>query len=228
MPERLTAVLEAVYGAYALDWLVRDEERDMSNEALYLARLLAGLVPEDPESAGLAALICIANARHLARSRDGVFVPLHEQDTSQWDKVLLREGSDWLRKAAIRKSIGRFQLEAAIQQAHVSRLQDHVANWSHVLLLSEALCRFYPTAGAHVNRIAALAEVKGADLALRDLEAFAQTLDTPFQPLEATRAHLLAKLNRRTEANAAYDRAISLSTEPTVRHWLAGQKLKLN
>jgi RNA polymerase sigma-70 factor, ECF subfamily len=228
MPERITAVLEAVYGAYAMDWLVRDEARDMSNEALYLARLLAGLVPEDAEGAGLAALICIANARHPARLRNGAFVPLHEQDTERWDKALLREGSDWLRKASKRKSMGRFQLEAAIQQAHVSRVQDQVANWSHVLVLSEALCRLYPTAGAHINRIAALAEVKGAKLALDDLEAFAETLNTPFQPLEATRAHLLATLNRPADANAAYDRAISLSTEPAVRRWLAEQKLKLN
>jgi RNA polymerase sigma-70 factor, ECF subfamily len=227
MPARLTAVLEAVYGAYALDWLVRDEERDMSNEALYLARLLAELVPENPESAGLAALICIANARHAARLRNGAFVPLHEQDTGQWNKTLLREGSDWLRKASSRNTLGRFQLEAAIQQAHVSRVQDHVANWSHVLLLSEALCRLYPTAGAHVNRIAALAEVKGASLALRDLEAFAETLDAPFQPLEATRAHLLKELNRNAEAALAYERAISISTEPALRKWLTEKRLQL-
>jgi predicted RNA polymerase sigma factor len=136
----------------------------------------------------------------------------------------LKEGSDWLRKASTFKSLGRFQIEAAIQQAHVSRVQDNVANWSHILMLSEALCMMFPTAGAHVNRIAALAEVKGADVALSELDRFSETLDTAFQPLEATRAHLLRQLNRRPEAVKAYDKAISITTEPALRKWLQIQK----
>jgi RNA polymerase sigma-70 factor, ECF subfamily len=223
MPERLSAVLEAIYGAFALDWLVQDGERDMANEALYLARLLAQLLPNEPEILGLAALFCIANARSTSRLRDGILVPLQDQDHSTWDRLLLKEGSDWLRKASTFKSIGRFQLEAAIQQAHVSRLQDKIANWTHILMLSEALCLMFPTAGAHANRIAALAEVKGADVALTELERFAETLETAFQPIEATRAYLLKQLKREVEAMKAYEKAISLSTEPAVRRWLSKQ-----
>jgi RNA polymerase sigma-70 factor, ECF subfamily len=90
MPERLAAVLEAIYGAYALDWLVQDGERDMSNEALYLARLLAQLLPNEPEIFGLAALIAIANARMHTRLRNGALIPLHEQDHAQWNSMLLK------------------------------------------------------------------------------------------------------------------------------------------
>jgi RNA polymerase sigma-70 factor, ECF subfamily len=220
MAERLDAVLEAVYGTYALMWLVQDDDRDMAREALFLARLLAQLVPQEPEAAGLAALMCVTQARHASRLEDGNLVSLPEQDHQSWDKALLKEGSDWMRQAAALKRLGRFQLEAAIQQAHVSRLQDKIANWSHILMLSEALCVMFPTAGAHVNRIAALAEVKGPALALAELEAFERTLEFTFQPLEATRAHLLSTAGRDTEAVKAYERAISLATEPAVRRWL--------
>jgi predicted RNA polymerase sigma factor len=220
VPERLPAVLEAVYGAYALDWLLQDDERDMVGEALYLSRLLAELLPNEPETAGLAALFCLTHARTSSRLKDGALVPMHEQDHTMWNTALLKEGSDWLRKAASFKTIGRFQLEAAIQQAHVSRVQDNVANWSHIMMLSEALCLLYPTAGAHTNRIAALAEVKGPALALEELERFANTLDSAFQPVEATRAHLLAQLNRNKDAIAAYRKAISLTTDLASRVWL--------
>jgi RNA polymerase sigma-70 factor, ECF subfamily len=227
MQERLAAVLEAIYGAYALEWLSQDGERDMANEALYLARLLAQLLPQEPEIFGLAALISIANARVQTRLRDGVLVPLHEQDHAQWNRPLLKEGSDWLRRAAAFKRLGRFQLEAAIEQAHVSRVQDRVANWPHILMLSEALCLLYPTAGAHANRIAALAEVKGPETALAELDRFAATLESPFQPLEAARAALLVKLSRHDEAHEAYAKAISLAPDPATRAWLVRQQLDL-
>jgi RNA polymerase sigma-70 factor, ECF subfamily len=220
-------VLEAIYGAYALDWLVQDGERDMSNEALYLARLLAQLLPNEPEIFGLAALIAIANARMHTRLRNGALIPLHEQDHAQWNSMLLKEGSDWLRRAAAFKQLGRFQLEAAIQQAHVSRVQDRTANWPQILMLSEALCLLYPTAGAHANRIAALSEVKGPQIALSELEKFAPTLEAPFQPLEATRASLLMKLERFDDARTAYAKAISLAPDPATRAWLTQQSVAL-
>jgi RNA polymerase sigma-70 factor, ECF subfamily len=224
MPQRLDAVLEAIYGAYAMAWLTEDDGRDMGNEAVFMAELLAELLPDEPEAAGLAALMCITQARQATRVQQGALVPLPHQDHTQWDRALLRNGSNWLRQAASHKRMGRYQLEAAIQQSHVSRLQDNIANWSHILVLSEALCVLYPTTGAHVNRIAAVAEVKGAALALQELERFAETLQTPFQPLEATRAHLLVQLGRTSEAVMAYDRAISLATEPVVRRWLTSRR----
>jgi RNA polymerase sigma-70 factor, ECF subfamily len=218
--DRLAAVLEAIYGAYALDWLVDDAARDMAQEALYLARLVAALMPEEPEALGLTALLCITHARHRTRLIGGEFVALHAQDHRRWDRPLLVEGDSLLRRASRLGRIGRFQLEAAIQQAHVSRLQDGIANWAQILMLSEGLCLLFPTVGAQANRIAALAEVKGPELALRELETFAATLDSPFQPLEATRAHLLAKLGRKSEARTAYNKALSITAEPALRAWL--------
>jgi RNA polymerase sigma-70 factor, ECF subfamily len=220
MSERLSAILEAVYGAYALDWLMDAAPRDMANEALYLARLLCELLPSEPEVFGLAALVAISHSRHAVRLADGKLVPLHQQDHTKWDAALLREGDIYLHKAKAFKKLGRFQLEAAIQQAHIARLQDGTADWAKILMLSEGLCLLYPTAGAHANRIAALAEVRGVATALVELERYASKLESPFQPLEATRAHLLSQLDRRDEALAAYDKAISLTTEPALRNWL--------
>jgi RNA polymerase sigma-70 factor, ECF subfamily len=220
MADRLAAVLEAIYGAYALDWLVDDAARDMAGEALFLARLVASLMPAEPEALGLTALLCITHARHRTRLIGGEFVALHAQEHQRWDRALLIEGDSLLRRASRLGNLGRFQLEAAIQQAHVSRIQDDIADWRQILMLSEGLCALFPTAGAHVNRIAALAEVKGAPLALDALEAFAETLDAPFQPLEATRAHLLTKLGRVDEAITAYKKALSLTIEPALRTWL--------
>jgi RNA polymerase sigma-70 factor, ECF subfamily len=227
LKERLSGVLEAIYGAYALTWLSDGTSADMGDEALFLVRLLAGLLPDEAEVAGLAALLCLAQARSRARLVNGEMVSLNEQDHSTWDKPLLKEGDGWLRKAAVHKNLGRFQLEAAIHQAHVSRLQDQIANWRHVLMLSEGLCLVHPTAGAHVNRIAALAEVKGPAMALAELEGFALTLDMPFQALEATRAHLLAVLGQGQAARNAYDRAISLTVETPIRNWLEVKRAAL-
>jgi RNA polymerase sigma-70 factor, ECF subfamily len=220
MPERLEAVLEAIYGAYAMDWLIQSSAHDMKSEALYLARLLCELIPGEPETFGLASLLCLTEARQSTRLRNDVLVPLHEQDHAAWSKVLLREASERLRRASSFQRLGRFQLEAAIQQAHVARLQDNQQNWPQILFLSEALCLLFPTAGAHANRIAALAEVKGPLAAMAELETYAATLDTAFQPLEATRAHLLMLLNRKADAQVAYAKAISLTTEPALGKWL--------
>jgi RNA polymerase sigma-70 factor, ECF subfamily len=228
MPERLTAVLEAIYGAYALEWLGDVDGIDAAGEALYLARLLASLMPDDPEASGLAAFLCISNARRGTRIVGGHLVPLHEQDHSTWSPDLLKEGDAWLRRASAAQRLGRFQLEAAIQQAHVSHLQDQIANWAHILMLSEGLCLLCPTAGAHVNRIAALAEVRGPRVALDELEKLSAALEQPFQPLEATRANLLQRLGLRHEAVQAYERAISLSTEAPVRSWLQAQQAALS
>jgi predicted RNA polymerase sigma factor len=213
LSKRKDAVLEAIYGAYALDWMNDDSARSLSGEALYLAQLMASLLP-DPEALGLAALLGFADARKRARVVDGVFVPIHLQDRSLWDRELMRQAAAALAQAAAIGRLGRFQLEAAIQQAH--------GNWPVMLQLLHGLCALWPTTGAFVSRAAAVGEVHGADAGLAALDAIVDDIRA-FQPAHATRAHLLQKAGRTAEAAAAYAQALSLTTSTPVRRFLSAQ-----
>jgi RNA polymerase sigma-70 factor, ECF subfamily len=224
MPERIDAVLEAVYGAYALSWQSSSDGRDMTGEAQFLSQLLAQLLPQEPEILGLDAILCFIQSRKPVRGAVARYIPLHEQDASLWDAALVARGEANLLAASRLKKIGRYQLEAAIQHAHVRRVRDRVPAWPAVLALAEGLCRMFPTAGAHAERIAALAEVKGPRLALNELESFQASLETAFQPIEALRADLLARLGESGEARKAYDKAISITVEPQLRAWLAERR----
>ena len=124
MPERLTPVLEAIYGAYAIDFSLvagTAERESLSAEAHFLATTLAELLPNEPEALGLAALISLSLARRDARGSSDDFVPLDEQDASRWDSELIALGERYLRRASTLDSIGRFQIEAAIQSVHCAR-----------------------------------------------------------------------------------------------------------
>ncbi len=219
MPTRLAVVLEAIYGAYAMDWLHDADARDMSAEALYLAKLLAELLPNEAEVLGAAALIGFAHARRNARVKDGMLVPLPEQDLKLWDMKLISESDDYLGRAFQLRKLGRFQLEAAIQQAHVAGVLKGTLDWKAILLLTEGLCKLWPTQGAEVSRAVAVAEVLGPEKGFEVLNTVGIS-DVKFQPLEATRAHFLSKLGRIKEAEIAYETAISLTLEPATRKWL--------
>lgn len=226
MPERLAGVLEAIYGAYALDWLHEPDSRDLSTEALFLAKLLAELLPREAEVLGLAALISFAHGRRNARLTNGVYTPLLEQNVQHWDHALIKAGDELLRQASNLKVLGRFQLEAAIQQVHMKGVMAGQVDWKAVLYLTEGLCRMWPTTGAEVSRAAAIAEVMGAEQGLGELMKISTA--QLFQPLEATRAHLLSRLGRIEEAQVAYDTAMSLTIEPTTRKWLQARRNNCN
>jgi RNA polymerase sigma-70 factor, ECF subfamily len=223
MPERLSAVLESIYGAYSMAWLRDEGARDMTGEALYLSQVIASLLPQEPEVLGLASLLAFIQARQKARASTEAYIPLQQQNPLEWDSVLIASAEKLLVQAARLQNLGRYQLEAAIQHAHMLRIRDGSTDWRAILALSEGLCRLFPTAGSHAERIAALAEVAGPNVALEDLERFQNMLGTPFQPLEALRAHLFSQLQRGAEAKSAYAKAISLTVEPTVRNWLQRQ-----
>ncbi len=214
MPSRLPAVLEAIYGAYAIDWqgvsgaTVRES---MSAEALYLATTLATLLGDEPEAFGLVALLALSLSRASARE-DGT--PLDEQDPRLWDTDLIAQGEAALRRAHSLGRIGRFQLEAAIQSAHCARRDGEPTDYAALRKLYEALIEVAPTLGARVSLAAAIGELDGAEAGLLELDR----IDAPrFQPLWATRAHLLSQLGRRTDARAAYAKAISLTTDEITR-----------
>jgi predicted RNA polymerase sigma factor len=219
MPARLPSVLEAVYGAYAIDWQLVSAptvRESLSAEALYLATTLARLLGDEPEAFGLAALIAFSLARVDARvAADGCLVPLADQNRALWRPELVREGERLLRRAHGLGRIGRFQLEAAIQSAHCAPGEPDGAA---LLALHDALVRVLPTLGARVARAAVLAEVEGARAglaALDELEGAGR-----FQPAWATRAHLLASVGETEAAASAYSKAISLTTEAPSRLFL--------
>ncbi|MGN6200765.1 CHAD domain-containing protein [Humibacter sp.] len=253
LAERLPAVLEAIYGAYAIDWplVAGTTERggaaangsgpgalgdSLSAEVLALAEIAAQLLPREPEVLGLAALLCLSLARASARLDDrGRFVPIDEQDVDRWDASLIARGERHLLTASRLviddrgqlRTVGRFQLEAAIQSAHDDRARTGRVDRRTLVTLHRALVAVAPTLGARVALAASIAEVDGPDPGLVELDAIDDPGVARFQPAWATRAHLLAAASRRDEADAAYQRAIDLTVDPVLRAHLERRRSEL-
>ena len=221
LDERLPAVLEAVYGAYAIDWQTAGTAiESLSAEALYLALVLVELLPDEPEALGLAALVCLSESRRAARrTDDGAFVPLDEQDPRLWDPALIARGEALLHRAHGFGRPGRYQYEAAIQSAHCNRPVD----WLALRTLHRALLRIAPSLGAAVALAAIDAEIDGPRAGLATLDAITDPGAQRFQPAWTTRAHLLGRAGDRSAAAHAYLRAIVLTTDPAVAEYLRGQ-----
>jgi predicted RNA polymerase sigma factor len=224
LAERLPAVLEAVYGAYAIDWQLAPQGapiESLSAEALHLALVLAELLPAEPEVLGLAALVCLSEARRPARrTADGDFIPLDEQDTGLWDRALIARGEALLRRAHGYRRPGRFQYEAAIQSTHCARVAQGKVDLHALRKLHRALLRVAPSLGAAVASAALDGEIDGPDAGLRALNAIDDPAVERFQPAWATRAHLLRQAGRAAEAADAYRRAIELTADPRVAEYL--------
>lgn len=226
LPGRLDTVLDAIYAAFAEGWtdpggtdVVR---RDLTGEALFLARLVAELLPEEPEALGLLALMLHAEARRRARRNgDGEYVPLAEQDPALWDWQMIGEAEALLRRASALRSIGRYQLEGALQSAHIYRRCTGCANWAAVVQLYDALSALTGSPVVAMNRALAIAELQGASAALEAIEAVAADVRlAEYQPYWAARAELLAKTGAYGEARHAYEIAIGLERDPAVRRFL--------
>ena len=226
LPGRLDTVLDAIYAAFAEGWtdpggtdVVR---RDLTAEAIFLARLVAELLPEEPEALGLLALMLHAEARRRARrSEDGEYVPLAEQDAALWDWQRIEEAEALLRRASALGTIGRYQLEGALQSAHVHRRRTGQANWAAVVQLYDALSTLTGSPVVAINRALAIAELQGASAALETMQAVAADARlAEYQPYWAARAELLAKTGAHGEARHAYEIAIGLERDPAVRRFL--------
>jgi predicted RNA polymerase sigma factor len=229
LADRLPAVLEAVYGAYAIDWEAEPggaAADSLAAEALHLALILAELVPDEPEVLGLAALVCLSEARRQARrDADGCFVPLDEQDPSGWDRELLTRGEELLMRAHGQGRPGRFQYEAAIQSAHSRRAFGPPVDPVTLRKLYRALVSAAPSLGARVALAALDGEIDGPVAGLRSLD----DLDAVrFQPALVVRAHLLATAGRNHEAAAAYRSAIALTADPAVAGYLSRRLRDVN
>jgi RNA polymerase sigma-70 factor (ECF subfamily) len=230
MPERLTSVLEAIYGAYAIEWQLVSGvtmRESLAAEAHYLAVTIADLLDDEPEAFGLAALLSLSMSRTAARSSTDVFVPLDEQNTTLWDADLIAVGEQYLRRAHALGQVGRFQLEAAIQSVHCARAVTGSTDWAALRKLYAALVTIAPTLGARVAFAATIGRAEGPHVALAALDAITDPALQRFQPAWATRAHFLAEIGRMEDAKEAYDKAISLTTEGAVRTYLENRRSAL-
>jgi RNA polymerase sigma-70 factor (ECF subfamily) len=232
LAERLDAVLEAIYAAYAKGWTeIGDTAAErLADEAIWLGRLVVSLLPDEAEAKGMLALMLYAESRRQARrDADGAYVPLEAQDVALWDEPQLVSAEALLRSAnATPGPTGRYQIEAAIQSAHVARRITGRANWEAVVALYDVLLRLTQSPVALLNRAAALAETDGPEAALASLDAIADDKRmADYQPYWAARGHLAARAGRKAEAHEALTLAIGLATDNSVRHYLIEQRAKL-
>jgi predicted RNA polymerase sigma factor len=233
LPARLDTVLAAIYAAFAEGWTdpggADVARRDLTAEALFLARLITELLPDEPEALGLLALMLHAGARRRARrSDDGEYIPLAEQDSELWDAQMIGEAESLLRQASALGSIGRYQLEAALQSAHVYRCRTGQANWPEVVQLYDALLALAGSPVVAINRALALAEIHGPRSGLAALQAVATDARlAEYQPYWAARAELLSKSGSHSEAREAYEIAIGLERDPSVRRFLQQRQAAL-
>ncbi|MEP9370537.1 DUF6596 domain-containing protein [Mesorhizobium sp. KR1-2] len=233
LDERLDAVLEAIYAAYAEGWsdptATESRRRGLADEGIWLGRLVASLMPQEPEALGLLALMLFAESRrHARRSASGDFVPLAEQNTALWDAGMIAEGEALLHSAARMGKVGRYQLEAAIQSAHAARLDLGATDWTAIAGLYAALATLTRSPVVAVNHAVAVALAGRADEAMRMLDHVG---DDPrlaeYQPYWAARADVLERLGNRPAADAAYERAIGLEPDPAVRRFLQAKRAAL-
>ena len=193
---------------------------DLCAEAIRLGRLLAELMPDEPEVLGLLALMLLVESRRPARtSAGGELVPLADQDRTLWDRALIAEGQEIVRRCLRRNQPGPYQIQAAINAVH----SDAPTDWSQVLALYDQLLAIAPSPVVALNRAVAVAEIDGPDAALALVDAL--DLDG-YHVFHAVRADLLRRLGRGDEAAKAYEAAIASSENAVERDFLRGRKTR--
>jgi RNA polymerase sigma-70 factor (ECF subfamily) len=229
LPVRLDAVLDAIYAGFSEGWsdpsATDISRRDLTEETLFLARLVVELLPNEAEALGLLALMLHAEARRFARRTCAdEYVPLSKQDMRLWDAEMIREAEGLLLRASELGVMGRFQLEGALQSAHVHRRRTGAGNWREVVQLYDALLAVSGSPVVGINRALALAEVNGAGAGLCELDNLAKdTRLGEYQPYWAARAELLTRAGDYPEAKRSYELAIGLEREEAVRRFLLQQ-----
>jgi RNA polymerase sigma-70 factor (ECF subfamily) len=233
LPERLAAVLDAIYASFAEGWSdpagTDSRRRALADEGIWLGRLVASLLPEEPEALGLLSLMLHAEARRDARRSDGgAYVPLADQDPALWDARLIDEAEALLLRASRMGNVGRYQLEAVVQSAHAARRLTGRTDWAAVAQAYDVLWALTRSPVVAVNRAIAVAETHDVDAGLAALDAAAgDGRLADYQPYWAARAVLLARAGRSDLADAAYRRAIGLEGDPAVRRFLQDRRDEL-
>jgi RNA polymerase sigma-70 factor (ECF subfamily) len=222
LPARLRAVLSVLYLIYnaGADDPLRGELR---SEAIRLARVLADLMPDEPEALGLLALMLLCEARVPAQIRHNDVVLLREQDRTLWDQPLIRQGHELVRQCIRSGHRGPFQLQAAIQAVHCDAARFEDTDWPQIMTLYDNLYDAMPTAVVAMNRAIALAETAGPQVALAQLDTLARDL-AGYHLLHASRATMLRRLGREEEAIHAFNLAIELAPGARERGFLDRQR----
>ena len=232
LPDRIGGVLRVVYLVFTEGHQASTGSRvvrgELCDEAVRLARLLAGPCPEDPEVLGLLALLLLTDARRDARAGDRL-VLLEDQDRSSWDHAKIDEGTRVLDRAARLRRPGPYQLQAAIAACHAAAAEPSTTDWAEIAALYAALARHEPSPVVHANRAVAVAMAEGpaAGLAILD-EVREDSQVGRWHLLHASRADLLRRLGRTAEASDAYRAALALDPPPAEREFLAGRLAELD
>ncbi len=219
LPDRLRSVLAVVYLIYNTGADVGDRDQ-LRDEALRLARSLTELMPDEPEAAGLLALLLLTDSRHAARTVDGSVVLLRDQDRRVWDRDLIDEGQAIVRACIRRDRPGPYQLQAAINAVHCDAASFADTDWTQIVDLYDQLVAVMPTPVVAMNRAIALAEVEGAAVALTEMSALDKSLDR-YHLFHAARADLLRRVGSPGEAADAYSSALALAPTEREREYLA-------
>jgi RNA polymerase sigma-70 factor, ECF subfamily len=234
LPERLEWVLNAIYAVFTEGWSdpagIEARRRNLADEGIWLGRLVVSLMPREPEAFGLLALMLFAEARRGARRNgEGDYVPLAEQDPALWDGAMIDEAEALLFRASEMESAGRFQLEAAVQSAHVVRRRTGRTDWEAIVRLYDALLSLTGSPVVAINRAVAVAQTEGPAAGLSALDRLAgDSRLIEYQPYWAARAGLLAQIGEVDTADQAYEIAIGLESDPAVRRFLQKRRAVLS
>jgi RNA polymerase sigma-70 factor (ECF subfamily) len=228
LTQRLSAVLAVVYLVFNEGYLASSGDapirEDLTAEAIRLGRILRALLPDDPEVAGLLALMLLTESRRTTRVAGGELVPLHEQDRGGWDRALIAEGHAIVRECLALNRPGQYQLLAAVNAVHTDAPTASDTDWEQIATLYSQLYAVAPSPVVALNRAVAVAELDGAEVALAEVDRLPLTT---YHAWHATRADLLRRLGRSSDARAAYDAAIEATDNEAERAYLTRRRDQL-
>ncbi len=231
LSERVAAVLAVIYLIFNQGYSsLNAQSRNLTDEAIRLARIMRHLLPDEAEIAGLLALMLLHDARHISRrDHQGAMIPLADQNRRRWDRAKINEGDALLRTTLAKGAVGSYQLQAAISALHARSPSWEDTDWAEIAALYEILYQLQPSPVVQINHAVAVSYARSATEALELLDHLQETVSfAGYQPYHAARADLLARTGDIKTAKLCYDHAITLTDDPARRAFLTGKRDKLS